>query len=98
MVESFQIEQVKSSFPFGSTVVYDHIVNTGEEDLKYQDYFYGLFNWATPTNVLKWRIMEQEEVVDTYSIIYIIQYTYFIVLPLSWLYVIVEKYSSMFLL
>ncbi|ELU08452.1 hypothetical protein CAPTEDRAFT_217971 [Capitella teleta] len=55
---SLQINQTKSSFPFGSSVVHRYLVGEGELGVKYRDYFNGLFNWGTPNSDMKWRIME----------------------------------------
>ena len=42
--------------------MHKYITGTDDKSIKYQDYFYGLFNWAVPTNSMKWRFMEGREV------------------------------------
>lgn len=57
-----QIQQTKQSFPFGSAISYNYIAGEDEVSRKYQEYFYGLFNWAVMTNAMKWRFTEAVEV------------------------------------
>ncbi|ELU08453.1 hypothetical protein CAPTEDRAFT_53453, partial [Capitella teleta] len=44
-------------FAFGSAMQASYLKYAG-----YEDYFYSLFNWATPVNSLKWRITEKTKV------------------------------------
>ena len=52
------INQTSSSFPFGCTALHNYITGSDTISLKYQDYLYDMFNWATPTNAFKWRFTE----------------------------------------
>ena len=56
----FQVTQTKHEFPFGSLV--DPTLIVDPEYIKYQDFFYDNFEWATLGNGIKWKQMEPVQV------------------------------------
>lgn len=57
-----QLVQTRSAFPIGSAVDGHRLGGKRPEDIKYCKALYEHFNWATPGNDVKWRIMERHEV------------------------------------
>ena len=58
-----QLEQTKHAFPFGMAVEGNRLWSDSDPlDEQYRQYIFDNFNWVTLANMLKWRMMESQEV------------------------------------
>ena len=62
-----QLSQTKLAFPFGSAIVDSQIAGDSDYNKKYQDTYYGHFNWAVHENAMKWQSMEPVQVSRPYK-------------------------------
>ena len=56
------LRQESHAFPFGSAIVDAQIAGDSDYNQRYQDTFYGNFNWAVHENAMKWQTMEPVQV------------------------------------